>query len=290
MRLFFLFASLFLVSNTKAQRTDRKLEKEINRIVQGFHGEVGIYVKNLKTGKVAAYQSDSLFPTASMVKIPILVGIMDKIARGELQYHQELIYNDSLLYAGSDILGSFKSGEKIELSKVMMLSLSTSDNTASLWLQSLAGGGVRINELLDSLGLQYTRVNSRTPGRRENWEIYGWGQSTPHEMASLMEKIYHGQVINREVSNRMLRVLGRNYWDEEAISQIPPTVFVASKNGAVNESRSETLLVMAPHGPYIFSIMTKNQADQSWNEDNEGWELARRLSALLWSHFEPRYH
>jgi beta-lactamase class A len=290
MRLFFLFASLFLVSNTKAQRTDRKLEKEINRIVQGFHGEVGIYVKNLKTGKVAAYQSDSLFPTASMVKIPILVGIMDKIARGELQYHQELIYNDSLLYAGSDILGSFKSGEKIELSKVMMLSLSTSDNTASLWLQSLAGGGVRINELLDSLGLQYTRVNSRTPGRRENWEMYGWGQSTPHEMASLMEKIYHGQVINREVSNRMLRVLGRNYWDEEAISQIPPTVFVASKNGAVNESRSETLLVMAPHGPYIFSIMTKNQADQSWNEDNEGWELARKLSALLWSHFEPRYH
>jgi beta-lactamase class A len=290
MRLFFLFASLFLVSNTKAQRTDRKLEKEINRIVQGFHGEVGIYVKNLKTGKVAAYQSDSLFPTASMVKIPILVGIMDKIARGELQYHQELIYNDSLLYAGSDILGSFKSGEKIELSKVMMLSLSTSDNTASLWLQSLAGGGVLINELLDSLGLQYTRVNSRTPGRRENWEMYGWGQSTPHEMASLMEKIYHGQVINREVSNRMLRVLGRNYWDEEAISQIPPTVFVASKNGAVNESRSETLLVMAPHGPYIFSIMTKNQADQSWNEDNEGWELARKLSALLWSHFEPRYH
>lgn len=290
MRLFFLFTSLFIVSSIQAQRTDRKLEKEINRIVKGFHGEVGIYVKNLQTGKVAAYQSDSLFPTASMVKIPILVGIMDKIARGELQYHQELIYNDSLLYPGSDILGSFKSGEKIELSKVMMLSLSTSDNTASLWLQSLAGGGARINELLDSLGLQYTRVNSRTPGRRDNWEMYGWGQSTPHEMAGLMEKIYHGQVINREVSNRMLRVLGRNYWDEEAISQIPPTVFVASKNGAVNESRSETLLVMAPHGPYIFSIMTKNQADQSWNEDNEGWELARKLSALLWSHFEPRYH
>lgn len=289
MRLFFLLASLLLVSRVKAQRTDRKLEKEINRIVQGFHGEVGIYVKNLKTGKVAAFQSDSLFPTASMVKIPILVGIMDKIARGELQYHQELIYNDSLLYPGSDILGSFKSGEKIELSKVMLLSLSTSDNTASLWLQSLAGGGKRINEVLDSLGLQYTRVNSRTPGRRDNWEVYGWGQSTPHEMVSLMEKIYRGQVINKEVSNRMLRVLGRNYWDEEAISQIPPTIFVASKNGAVNEARSETLLVMAPHGPYIFSIMTKNQEDQSWKEDNEGWELARKLSGLLWSHYEPRF-
>ncbi len=43
-----------------------------------------------------------------------------------------------------------------------MLSLTTSDNTASLWLQSLAGNGIRINQILDSLGLVNTRVDSRT--------------------------------------------------------------------------------------------------------------------------------
>lgn len=275
---------------TAQTRIDQRLQQKIAELVEGQHlrGVVGIYVKNLRTGKVAAYQADTVFPTASIVKVPILVGIMDKIERGELQYNQVLEYKDSLLYAGVDILGSFKNGEKIALSKVMMLMLTMSDNTASLWLQNLAGTGTRINELLDSLGLRYTRVNSRTPGREENRKQYGWGQSTPREMTTLMEKIYRGEVISARASERMLRVLGRNYHDVNGISQVPPYVFVASKTGEVNQSRNETLLVMAPHGPYVYTIQTKNLEDQSWAPTNEGWVLCRKLGALLWHYFEPR--
>lgn len=273
---------------TAQTRTDSKLEKKITELVKGFHGDVGVYVKNLRTGKTAIFQADTIFPTASMVKIPIMVGMMDKIEKGELGYHQELIYKDSLLYAGSDMLGSYKSGEKIEVGKAMLLMLSTSDNTASLWLQSLAGGGARINELLDSAGLKDTRVNSRTAGREENRKTYGWGQTTPREMATLVEKIYKGDIINPKASEKMLRLLSRNYADENAISQIPPYVFIACKHGCVNQSRSETLLVMAPHGAYVFSIITKNQQDQSWEPSNEGWVLARNLSSLLWHYFEPK--
>jgi len=220
-----------------------------------------------------------------MVKIPILIGIMDKINRGELDYHQVLKYRDSLLYAGIDILGSFKDTEKIELSKVMMLSLTMSDNTASLWLQSLAGKGARINELLDSLGFRYTRVNSRTPGRAANQSEYGWGQTTPREMATLMEKISKGEIINKERSAQMLRLLGRNYWDEEAISQIPSDVFIASKNGAVDESRSEVLFVNGKGARYVFCVCTKNNKDQSWQSTNEAWLLTRKLSKIAWDHF-----
>jgi beta-lactamase class A len=270
------------IAVTGSAQTDKKLQQQIETLLTGFRGQAGVYVKNLRTGKTVAINADTLFPTASMVKVPILTGIMDKMRRGELTYHQPLIYKDSLLYAGEDILGSFKSSEKIELSKVIMLMLTTSDNTASLWLQSLAGGGTRINQLMDSLGLPNTRVNSRTPGREASRTQFGWGQTTPREMATLFEKMYNGQVLSDSISRRMIRLLGRNYWDEEAIGEIPPTVFVASKNGAVNASRSETLLVMAPGNPYIFSIITKSQTDESWEAGNEGWVLARKLSALLW--------
>ncbi len=271
-----------------AQRTERKLQQKVEALLKDFKdGQIGVYIKNLRTGKVVMVNADTVFPTASMVKIPILIGIMDKIEKGSLQYHQELEYKDSLLYAGSDILGSFKSGEKIELGKVMMLMLTMSDNTASLWLQSLAGTGTRINELMDSLGMQFTRVNSRTPGREENRIQFGWGQTTPREMATLFEKIYKGEVISKNAGQKMIRLLGRNYWDEVAISQVPPDVFVASKNGAINQSRSETLLVAAPHGHYIFSVCTKNLSDQSWSSGNEAWTLERTLSALIWDYFEP---
>jgi len=269
-----------------AQKRDKKLQAQIETLLKGFNGDVGVYVKNLKNGKTVAINADTIFPTASVVKIPILVGVMQKISAGELDYNQELQYRDSLLYAGVDLLGSFKDSEKVELGKVMMLMLTMSDNTASLWLQSLAGKGTRINELMDSLGLKNTRVNSRTPGRQAFQQKYGWGQTTPYEIALLMEKIVNGEVISKERSAQMLRLLGRNYWDENAISKIPSDVFIASKSGAVDASRNEVLFVNGKDVRYIFSIFTKNNKDQSWETNNEAWVLTRKLSELLWNHFK----
>lgn len=279
--------SLLLVSLfSHAQKTDVKLQRQLEEAIKGFHGDIGIYVQDLKHNKVVAINADTVFPTASIVKISILIGIMDKIQKDELNYHQRLTYTDSLYYnEGDDILSRFKDSSTIELSKVMMLMLTISDNCASLWLQGLAGGGSRINSILDSLGYKYTRVNSRTKGREANRSMYGWGQTTPREIATIMNQIVDGKIISKEASEKMLRLLGRQYWDEEALSQIPAGVFAADKNGALDENRNEVVYVNSKKNPYIFSIFTKNNKDTSWNSNNEAWVLTRKISALLWKHF-----
>src|ERR1044071_3293707 len=98
-----------------AQKTDKVLTDKLTSLMKDFRGDVGIYVRHLKTGKTVAINADTLFPTASMIKIPITIGIFNKIEKGELKYDTTLTYKDSLLYAGEDILGSFKQGEKISL-------------------------------------------------------------------------------------------------------------------------------------------------------------------------------
>jgi beta-lactamase class A len=95
--------------------------------------------------------------------------------------------------------------------------------------------------------------------------------------------------VSPAASEEMYRHLTRSYWTGEALSQLPPTVQAASKQGAVDRSRSEVVLVNAPSGDYVFCLITKNQQDQSWTYDNEGYVLLRRVSALLWRHFEPRH-
>ena len=275
------------LSLSAQDKIDRKLNLKLQELVKGFQGDVGIYVQNLKTGTIAQINADTIFPTASMIKVPIMCGVFDKIEKGALKYDESLVYKDSLLYAGEDILGSFKDGEKIKLGKVQMLSITTSDNTASLWLQKLVGGE-NINKWLEANGFISTRVNSRTAGRQGDWRKYGWGQTTPREMAVLVKMIYQGTAINPAASERMYRNLVRIYWDGEALSQIPPYVQAASKQGAVDQSRSEVVLVNAPHGDYVFCIATKNQKDTSWEIDNEGYRMIRSLSKLLWNHFEPK--
>jgi beta-lactamase class A len=286
MKKIFAFVLVCISIQVNAQKTDIKLQQQISELIKGFRGDIGVYVHDLKHNKIVAINADTVFPTASIVKIPILIGIMQKIQNGELNYHQQLVYTDSLYYSeGDDILAEFKDSSTIELGKVMLLMLTISDNCASLWLQGLAGGGATINAILDSIGYKDTRVNSRTPGRKEIWSKYGWGQTTPREMASIMQKIVEGKIISKEASEKMLRLLGRQFWDEEAMSQIPAGVFVADKTGAVDESRNEIIYVNNKRNPYILSIFTKNNADTSWETNNEAWVLTRKISALLWNHF-----
>jgi beta-lactamase class A len=271
------------------ERPDRTLQHQLDSLVQGFHGTIGVYVRQLSSGRTAAINADSTFPTASMVKVPILIGIFDRLDRGELGFQQELTYTDSLLYEGDDILGAAKDSSKFALNKLTLLSITMSDNTASLWLQALAGTGTAINGWLESHGFVVTRVNSRTPGREANRSEFGWGQTTPREMARLLELIRAGQAVSPAASEEMYRHLTRSYWTGEALSQLPPWVQVASKVGAVDRSRSEVALVNAPSGDYVFCIITRNQDDTSWDPPNEGWVLIRKISALLWQHFEPKH-
>ncbi len=270
-------------------RVDRPLQRQLERLVEGFHGTIGIYVRHLPSGRTAAINADSIFPTASMVKVPILIGIFDRLERNELSFQQELVYTDSLLYEGDDILGAAKDSSTFALSKLTLLSITMSDNTASLWLQALAGTGTTINDWLASHGFEATRVNSRTPGRELDRTRYGWGQTTPREMARLLELIRAGKAVSPAASEEMYRHLTRSYWTGEALSQLPPWVQVASKVGAVDHSRSEVALVNAPSGDYVFCVITKDQTDTTWDPPNEGWVLIRRISALLWHHFEPNH-
>ena len=285
----FKLSILFLIAfcATALAQTDSKLTVQLQEATKGFNGQVGIYVKNLKTGKTAAINADTLFPTASMIKVSIQCGVMDKIEKGELAYNQKLVYRDSLLYPGEDILGSFKDKDTIELSKVVLLMITMSDNTASTWLQRIVTGEY-INNWLDKNGFKVLRVNSRVKGREAIRSKYGWGVSSPYEMCRLFTMIRNGEAVSPAASERMYRDLVRIYWDDRSLSQIPPYVQAASKSGSVDEARSETVLVNAPHGDYVFSVMTNNNKDQSWTPNNEAHMLIRKVSALLWHYYEPK--
>ena len=269
------------------QRPDKKLTALLRPLVDSFRGTAGIYVHNLRSGREVAINADTVFPTASIIKLPILVGIFDKISQGAYTYEQPLVYHDSLAKKGSGLMQFFKDSTPTDLRTAISLMITNSDNTTAVWCEKLAGGGPVINAWLEAHGFSDTRLNNRTPGREANRQLYGWGQTTPREMARLVTMIRNGEVVNPDVSQNMYRIMTHIFYDEYALSAIPPYVQAASKQGMVDDSRSEVVLVNAPHGDYVFYVATKNNKDQRWVADNEAWVFARKVSALLWAYFEP---
>lgn len=286
--LILLLLSLACTTYLNAQTAkNQQLELSLIELTNSFQGDIGIFIKNLNTGETVEIKADTIFPTASIVKIPILLGIFDKIEKGELHYREPLVYRDSIKYGGSGIMQFFKDSTQTDLSTLLALMLSYSDNTTSLWNQSLAGGGISINEVMDQLGYKNTRVNSRTAGRESIWEKYGWGQTTPREMADIFARINNRELISPAASEQMHRLLSNTFYTDYAVSGIPAGINVASKQGMVNASRSEVFLVNSPQGDYVCAIFTKNNKDESWEYDNEAWVLTRKISNLIWNYFNP---
>jgi beta-lactamase class A len=273
-----------------AARTDPVLAARLDSLASGFRGRVGIYVRHLPTGATVAMNADSVFPTASLIKVPILLALYDQAERGVLDLDARVPYPDTLTYRyteATDVVGYMAPGDTLPLSELAFLMLTVSDNHASLWIQALVGGGAAVNEWLAAHGFAQTRVNSRTPGREEARSRYGWGQTTPREMAEALVMIREGRAVSPRASAEMYRLLTKSYWDDVALSQLPPTVQAASKQGFVDRSRSEVLLVNAPGGDYVLAIITADQADTSYEAGNEGYRLIRAVSRAVYEHFNP---
>lgn len=286
------FPALLLItcacSGTPQQGPDLdRLESAISRRLDNFEGEVGVYFRHQSSGKEVALRADEVFPTASMIKVPILGRINQQIEAGELDPATELTYSSKRAYPGEDLLESFRDGEPITISKLIDLMIRYSDNTASLWLQELAGSGTEINRWLAGKGFSKTRVNSRTPGREAAYEEHGWGQTTPREMATLLTRIFEGQLVSPRRDEQMYRVLCGSYWRDEMLSRFPPWVQVASKQGAVNRSRSEVVVVNGPGGDFVLCVITRDQKDTSWGHDNAGFVLLRDIAELCWRSLHP---
>lgn len=282
---------LVLAAPLQAQRTDAALAAKLRQAIQGFHGEVGIYARNLRTGATVEINADTVFPTASMIKVPILLTMFDQVQRGRLNLEARVPRPDTLNYRyveSTDVTAYMAPGDTLPLRELAFLMLTVSDNVASLWIQAEVGGGAAVNEWLAANGFAQTRVNSRTPGREAARSVYGWGQTTPREIARALVMIREGRAVSPKASEEMYRLLTASYWRGEALSQIPPTVQAASKQGFVDRSRSEVLLVNAPTGDYVLAVITRNQTDTSYDEGNEGQRLLRAVSRTVYQHFNPR--
>jgi beta-lactamase class A len=279
--------AIYLSPTAPVEHDDAVLSRRLTALVAGFPGDVGLYVRHLRTGASVAIHASDTFPTASMIKVPLLVTLADRIAAGELAWDQQLVFAESLRRSDGDVIAQIRPGDSVSVQKLAWHMVVMSDNTASVWLQQRMGGGLAANRWLEANGFRATRVNSKTPGREEGYRQYGWGQTTPREMAELMVMIRQGRAVSPSASSRMYRMLSGSFWMDEGLSVIPMYVNVASKQGEVDRSRSEVMLVNAPMGDYVLCIITKNQTDTGYEPGNPGYVLIRRVSEEVYRHFNP---
>jgi beta-lactamase class A len=283
-----LAASFLLAPHAPAQHSPTgSLDSRIHRAMEGFPGRVGICARNLDTGAAYSFQADEPVPTASTIKFPIMIELFSQAAEGKLDWNQQIELTEKDKVSGSGILNEFSAGDRFTVRDLMHVMIVVSDNTATNLLLDRIGGDA-VNRRMKQLGLRQTAVMRKImqpgslteEGRKPENEKWGLGRSSPQEMVALMEKLYRGQLVSKEASEEMLRVLKRQR-DLQGVGRDLPDTVVASKSGALDHLRSEVALVYSSHGPIAIAITVNGIPKVDYGVDNAGNLLISSLSQIL---------
>lgn len=293
MKLFFVL--VFICSLVFSQETTPNLDSKVKARIAGFKGHVSIYAKNLVTGATYSLAGDEPVRTASTIKLPIMIECFAEAAEGKLDLASPITLTEEEKVSGSGILQDLTPGREYPLRDLIMLMITLSDNTATNLILNRVGGNA-VNARMAKLGLEQTRSmrkilgdgNKLKPfpsgisdeGAKPENKKWGIGRSSPHEMVTLLEKLYLGELVNKDASAQMLEILKKQR-DHSSIGRYLKDVVIANKSGALDALRSDVGIVFAKQGAIAMAITVDGMPEPDWSPDNAGEVLISQLSEIL---------
>ncbi|HAT73194.1 MAG TPA: hypothetical protein DCS63_10300 [Elusimicrobia bacterium] len=231
----------------------------IEKTSGAYRGRVGIYLKDIQTGRVWEYNAAGLFPSASLIKVPIMAAVFEKIKLGAITLDTQIRLTNRGRVGGSGSLKWVREGTSLSVMEIIYKMITESDNTATKMLIDYVGMPYLENSFR-KLGLVQTNITpegmSLASGRVKN-ENY----TTAREMAGLMERIYEGELVNREASEFMLDVLKHTKSRSRLRRGLPLGWEIGHKTGLLRRSCHDVGIVFSPRGDFVLAVLTSEVPD-----------------------------
>jgi len=285
------------------------VRSEIERLADATGGIVGVAATQLATGRHIGYREDGLFPTASVIKLPLLVTLYEDALAGRIDLSERVIYRDDTKVAGSGVLQFLDDGLNPTLRDLAVLMMSVSDNTATDLLFDRVGKS-RIEATMERLGLSSIRVpfdiremlmelvdmDHTQPGgydelrTRLRLSAGSGGRSmvpeqadrtTPADMCRLLELIESRAILDAESCTAIIELLKRIQSATRIPGLLPKGTVVAHKTGSYRRLRNDVGLVYAPNGPYAVALFARELPRD--NIDDDG--ALARISLAIYQEF-----
>lgn len=282
---------------------------EVERLAEATGGIVGISATQLASGKHIGYRESEPFPTASVIKLPLLVTLYEDAIAGRIDLSERVSYHGDTRVAGSGVLQYLDDGLNPTLRDLAVLMMSVSDNTATDLLFDRVGK-TRIEQTMDRLGLTSIRtpfdiremlmelvdMEHSQPGgydelrRRLRLSMGSGGRSmipaqadrsTPADMCRLLELVESRAILNEDACTRIVELMKRIQSAARIPGLLPKGTVVAHKTGSYRRLRNDVGIVYAPNGPYAIAIFARELPRDTIEDD----EALARISLAVYEEF-----
>ena len=265
--------------NEKQQVLWTKLEKSILEVDRNLDGVMGVAIVDLTDGHKYLLHANDVFAQASSIKICVLAELYRQAQQGKLKLTDLYTVNAADLVQDSDIMGGLTPGiTRITLRDLATMMVAVSDNSATNVLIDRVGMD-NVNAFLKAQGLHETKL------RRKMMDLKAAGEgrenvSTPNEMLSLLEALYRGQILNKEMTADFFKVLSTH--KESFIPRdLPDDLKIANKPGELEGVRNDSGVIFVDKRPYVLCVMTAYL-----HRERDGEEAISNVSLAAWRMFD----
>ncbi|MCP4857141.1 MAG: hypothetical protein GY903_21880 [Fuerstiella sp.] len=292
--LIFLCAA-FVAPGLWAQETAEKpLAERLLPLIEAHEGEVAVSVRHIGSGEEFHYRSDVVMPTASLIKLPVMIEAYRQAAEGIIDLQATVKWTDADKVPGSGILTKhFTGGSKLSLRDLIRLMIAYSDNTATNLVVDRIGLDATARAMA-SLGFPETRLHSKVyrggtsifPDRSQE---YGLGSTRTTDMVELLERIHRRQLVTPEACDEMMEHLLACEDRSKLPRLLPEQIKIAHKTGAVSAARCDAGLLLTPDSAIAICVLTRGNTDRRWTDDNAADLLCARIGRLVFEHFAATF-
>lgn len=260
-----------------AERAEPVLQESLRAIAtQTPNLRLGVVLYDVDRGTHASVASAETFPTASTIKVPVLVALLQSVDEGIIKLDEQLTLRQDLMAGGSGTLQDRAVGTQVSVLEAATLNIAVSDNTATNLLIDRLGGIAALNRRFQDWGLQQTRFSALLP------DLSGTNVTSPADMALLLERIEKGDLLSRRGRDRLLDIMRQTENDALLPQGLTARSRIAHKTGNIRSLVGDMGIVDLPNGRRYIAVALVQRAIPN---DPAADRLIQRVSQVASDHW-----
>jgi beta-lactamase class A len=252
---FYLSPRIFMENQNDILINFTPLREKLLSYGQSFKTTVGIYFEYLPSGVSIGINEKEPFILASLLKVPLVMGMYKQINLGKLKKSDILTITEKNLDPSFGTLWEKGAGTNITVEEAVKLALQKSDNTATSVLFTNIPSGA-LSEVFDYLDIP-KELESTSP------------VVTAKNYSSVLRSLYLSSYLPPQYSNEILDILTQTEFKEKLPAGVPVGIKVAHKIGVYETNNPKDAaytdcgIVYVPKRPYILCVMVKDKEENA---------------------------
>ena len=232
-----------------------------------------IFVWSFETGKYAALNADTVYPAASIIKIPVLVQLFKSIEANQVTLYDELVLTNYFRASGSGDIQYAQEGRKYTLDSLAKTMIQDSDNSATNMLMAKIGGMDDVNTGLRSWGLKNTHITTWLP------DLTGTNTTTASDLGKILYNLENPAFLNINSREDIFKYMSKVKNNRLIQAGLPQGVPFMHKTGDIGKMLGDAGIVYLPTGEHYIVVIL---AERPHNHP-AGVNFIKDASAIIYS-------